>query len=227
MGTVRSIYLDQKDWLNLARAEHGHPKGAPYRDVLELLRNQTRSFEIVLPLSLAHYIETGHRAEPRSRQRLARTMMALSGFATMVPPSRLLPYQVDSAVSRFFRVDLDNGEAPTSFGVGINHALGRPLETSPPVARDDRMLYEAVALGGFPPEVDPVKACTPFSRGDGESYRDHEQSLSERVDRFQLRPRLGDVVYVTELVALLPYLNDSLTRAQLDFDAVLASGRME
>jgi hypothetical protein len=86
------------------------------------------------------------------------------------------------------------------------------------------MLYEAVALGGFPPEVDPVKACTPFSRGDGESYRDHEQSLSERVDRFQLRPRLGDVVYVTELVALLPYLNDSLTRAQLDFDAVLALG---
>ncbi|HET8669467.1 MAG TPA: hypothetical protein VFM05_02230, partial [Candidatus Saccharimonadales bacterium] len=81
------VYLDQKDWINLARAYYGRPDGQCYRDILQKILETVENKKAIYPLSFTHVIETNKRRDLTSRKRLASFMAEISQGNTIAPQS--------------------------------------------------------------------------------------------------------------------------------------------
>lgn len=122
-------YLDQFAWIGLARAAHGRPDGARYRDALEMCR-AARAHEVAsFPLDLYRYWETAKNHNDGSRNRLVDTMIELSDFDAIITPKQLLHYEIDIALrARFARPN--DVTAPRVFGRGIAHLTAGGVDNS-------------------------------------------------------------------------------------------------
>ena len=69
------IYLDQKDWINLARAYYHTALGEKYLPVLEKIRIALSDQSVIFPLSSTHFIETGKIKDISRRKRLAQVLL--------------------------------------------------------------------------------------------------------------------------------------------------------
>jgi hypothetical protein len=95
---VHLIYLDQKDWVNLAKAASGHADGSQYRDVLEVLRNARATQRAIIPLSVTLYMEMSGTKNARQRAVVANIMEELSGFASLIDRSLLMRHELDAVI---------------------------------------------------------------------------------------------------------------------------------
>lgn len=126
---MRRIYLDQKDWIALARAAAGKPDRPEYAEVLTLLRAGVEAGTVSVPLSQAHYQETSHRKPFAKRLELAALMAELSRFHTIAPFYRLskdeMRYVIAAHPDQFDGL-LTTQPPPVPFGCGGDHAFGYP-----------------------------------------------------------------------------------------------------
>jgi hypothetical protein len=118
-----SVYLDHKDWINLAKARVGHPGGEAYRNIYSSLCDLSAAGEIRVVLSASSYMEL-HRTVPTDRQKtdLAATMGQISHFNTIAPRSVLLEAQVDASLHRHFGRPMFPRK-PRVFGRGFHFAF--------------------------------------------------------------------------------------------------------
>jgi len=125
LDSVKRVYLDMKDWINLGRAYHGRPDGARYQDALLVAQAGVEAGLVSFPLSSAHYQELGRRSDWRSRHRLAEVMELLSRFHTMASLLELVPAELDRALqARFGRPTQPLPLQP--FGMGVRFAANDP-----------------------------------------------------------------------------------------------------
>ena len=75
---MRTIYLDQTHWIELATAYHGRDTDPALRAVLDFVVTSRETGHARFPLSMAHYVETAKRYDQDSRVRLATVMRDLS-----------------------------------------------------------------------------------------------------------------------------------------------------
>jgi hypothetical protein len=135
----RSVFLDLKDWINLAKARAGRADGEPFEPIYRRLVALTANGELVVPLSSAIYMEPQHAVRsPRQRADVADVMSEVSRFWSLAPWSNLLPCEVDASLhARRGRPAFP--QKPVVFGVGFGFALmGQELTgeiTGPPEGR--------------------------------------------------------------------------------------------
>jgi hypothetical protein len=131
MSMVR-VYLDQRDWITLARQHYGLTTDDELAGVLALIREASLQGYASFPLSAAHYMETFHQHDPGRRRRLGAFMADISRFHTIAGAPDLLEDEVTSAVRSL--VGLAPLREPPVFGRGAWHALGfeRPAYFSDP-----------------------------------------------------------------------------------------------
>ncbi len=240
LRTVKRIYLDQNKWIDLAAAEKEQPKGAPFGDVLVLLRAAVDASEVSLPLSSVHYMETNTRRHWESRRDLGVTMLALSRLHTIAPPDAVVPAEIDRALrERYGRPASVRPLRP--FGRGASHAFAReipryriPEDLVDMVAdrwdfeRQANQLQEALFLTGAPPafekrmpDFDPLAHLQVGERyaRDKEALRELRQAgnwhRGEGADRLAKAQALTDHLEV---------INDALERAGISADLLLAEG---
>jgi len=56
---MKSIYLDQNKFIDLARAHHGRADGEKYKPALEHALHSVQTEQWRIPLSIVHVMETG------------------------------------------------------------------------------------------------------------------------------------------------------------------------
>ncbi len=122
---MMTIYLDQMKWIDLARAETGHPQGAQHVDSLEAFKRAADDGRASFPLSVAHYIETGKTQERRRRVDLAKTMMRLAGMDRIAPPHVIVPWEIRRAIIEVFDLNVRLPELQL-FGETAAHAHALP-----------------------------------------------------------------------------------------------------
>lgn len=124
-GSVLTIYLDQNKWIDLARAETGHPRGEPFLEIMAVLKNAVDDGRAQFPLSVAHYYETSKQRNGKKRMELATTMVRLAGTLRIAPPHTIVPWEIQRALVEVFGLPL---EVPTLklFGDGVAHAFSAP-----------------------------------------------------------------------------------------------------
>lgn len=140
---VRRVYLDQRDWVRLARQHYGRTNDDAVAGVLALVLEASRTGQASFPLSAVHYLETYHRREPASRQRLGAFMAEVSRFHTIASATDILESEIRLSVRVFG--GLDPGPGPAVFGRGVAHAFGEP---APPYFRDPVARRRAIAALG-------------------------------------------------------------------------------
>lgn len=91
-GPVTRVYLDQNKWIDLARAETGHPLGAAFVETLAILKRAADEGRARFPLSAAHYYETAKQRNERKRVELAATMTGLACDVRIASPHVIVPW---------------------------------------------------------------------------------------------------------------------------------------
>jgi hypothetical protein len=122
---VKRVYLDQAEWIELARARLGKPTSEGAREVLDIARAGVPLGLVAFPLSGVHYMENAKTHRWRQRGALAATMAELSCFATIAPASRLLEGELDQALRKMFGRPYEVRPID-AFGTGGAHAFGEP-----------------------------------------------------------------------------------------------------
>jgi hypothetical protein len=121
---IKRVYLDQNQWIALAREENGVSHNAAVADALTVVEEAARSRHASFPLSAAHYFETMRRGNPGSRQRLGAFMARISKFDTMASAPDVLEAEVRrGALALVGARELP--PEPQVFGRGFRHAFGK------------------------------------------------------------------------------------------------------
>jgi hypothetical protein len=120
-----TVYLDQNKWIDLARAETGHPLGAPFKEVLTVFKEAKDGGRARFPLSSAHYYETGKQHDRKKRAELALTMLRLSGTLRIAPPQTIVPWELQRAMVEVFDLPYTVPDLQL-FGPGVAHAFSAP-----------------------------------------------------------------------------------------------------
>jgi hypothetical protein len=121
---LKRVYLDQRDWIRLARQHYGRANDEATADVLALVREASAAGLASFPLSAAHYFETYRQHDPERRRRLGAFMAEISRLNTIAGAPDLLEAEVEVA----FRALAGAAPArqPRVFGRGAAHAFGQP-----------------------------------------------------------------------------------------------------
>src|ERR1700679_3980220 len=78
------VYMDLNNWIGLAQALTGHPKGAAHGDVLQACRAARSAGKALFVLSGTIYAEVQKIKDPMQRRRLSEVMEELTDFSTLV-----------------------------------------------------------------------------------------------------------------------------------------------
>ncbi|MGW6457521.1 hypothetical protein ACWF94_16645 [Streptomyces sp. NPDC055078] len=118
---LKRVYLDQRDWVALARQHYGRSHDDAIAGVLAMVREASESGHASFPLSAVHYQETYHQRDPDRRRRLGAFMAEISRYHTIAGAPDLLAAEVHVAVSVL--TGATPNHAPVPFGIGANHAF--------------------------------------------------------------------------------------------------------
>jgi hypothetical protein len=239
---VRRVYLDQNKWIDLARAVTGDASGERFTDARLVLKAGIESGQVSLPLSSAHYMETQHRRDWRSRRDLAETMIAFSKLHAIAPQEQLLPGEIDVALGTLFGVP-ETPRIVRPFGTGVSHAFGMPIGpyripdelreyVDDPVSFErsaSRLLEQHLLIGPSPKaEKEGIPDYDPFSHLQvGERYAKAKEDLREvrKEHGWYKGERLARASMVQALTDHLPVIEEAMSRAGLAFHALLAQGQ--
>lgn len=136
---LKRVYLDQRDWITLARQHYGKTQDDEVAGVLALVREASAAGHASFPLSASHYIETYHHCDSGRRGRLGTFMAEISRFHTIASAPDLLEAEVHVAICSVAGVKPTH--TPVPFGVGVRHAFGKD---APPSYFTDRELEKRV-----------------------------------------------------------------------------------
>ena len=165
-----TVYLDQNKWIDLARAETGHPDGEPFVETLALLKRAVDDGRARFPLSAAHYYETGKQRNRKKRTQLATTMVRLANSLRIAPPHTIVPWEIERALVEVFNLPLAVPDLEL-FGDGVAHAFSAPTmryvapgewhgislpsESQEELQRRAEPAFEAMILASVTPEGMP------------------------------------------------------------------------
>lgn len=126
------LYLDQCHWINLARANYGHPMGHPIQDAFAAVRKAVDGGKLILPFSVAHDLDMMSDPYPDRRERLARFMVDLSRNRTLLPFWTVQSWEIKNALGQLFgqesRIPIRSGIV----GEGLANAFGKQLRCAGP-----------------------------------------------------------------------------------------------
>lgn len=112
------IYLDQNQWIPLARAFHGREQNAEVVRAADLISNAVRSGAVRLPISRLHLIEATKTPDDARRRRLIEAFIHFS-HGWIVRPAEVLHAE---ELLKWFRGE--EPVAPTALGRGLLAAFG-------------------------------------------------------------------------------------------------------
>lgn len=230
------IYLDQFAWIGLAKAAHGRPDGARYRNALEMCRAARVREVASFPLDLYRYWETAKNHNDGSRNRLVDTMIELSDFDAITTPRQLLYYEIDMALqARLGRPT--NVTAPRVFGRGIAHLTAgavrnatRPTDeravsedkTSDIRAPIHRQFEELLLRAG--PSTHARVGLPLDLINWGDLFVQHEASVAEDIARRKIpRAELLPAVIHSDFNDIAPAIRDRVTAAGISATEVAES----
>lgn len=231
---MKTVYLDQNKWIDLSRAHHGDPLGAPFQAVLSAASLAVSDGTASFPLSAGHYFETWKQRKGDPRRALAEVMSNLSQHRTIGDQRSITIAEIDEALRQEFGAP----EVPRTvepFGYGAAHAFGRPeladyrqlAATDPRFAGLDEAIadvFERETLSG-PTEDLPVAG---IAQPNLEAAIDYATSQNELAAGFAAhntsRGEQERTIAALELSSLLHLIMPALVRAGITEDAFFALG---
>lgn len=120
----KAVYLDMNVWVSMVRGTvKGDSEWMAARSALEMA---VKKEQIVIPLSVAHYLELWHRRDQRSREQVGAAMQDLTGYTTIPSPHLVRRSEVRSLITRLSGRSSGTLSFSDLVGHGATHAFGSP-----------------------------------------------------------------------------------------------------
>ncbi|WP_417218581.1 hypothetical protein [Arthrobacter sp.] len=233
-----TVYLDQNKWIDLARAESGHPQGARFVETLAVLKAAADDGRARFPLSMAHYYETGKQRDRRKREDLATTMTRLAGMLRIAPPHVIVPWEIKRALIDSFGLDVPVEELDL-FGLGVAHAAASPslryvapteyrgvplpADVRQEIQRRAEPEYERVILAGATPDGMPDDrriVLNDMKHLTDDRFVDGQRNVADVLKSLG-RGRLNDVMVATAIADIIDPLLRISGQLGVDFDEIV------
>lgn len=120
---LTTIYLDQKDWLNLYRAYYGLENADLYKETLESLVAAVDEGRIFVLISSTNILEMLKYGDKEGRLKLCELFARISKGRTIAPHFSLIPYEIRNALNLIFAVGVPDHKIGC-FGAGGLFAIG-------------------------------------------------------------------------------------------------------
>lgn len=121
--TCRYAYLDQNQWIYLAKDYWGKPHKQAHRGIAQRILAKVNSGQLRLPLSTTHFIEHLRAEDAARRRRLAKVFDLFSHGWYVASWATVLPVEIHQAVAKIFS-DPHTVIRPQVFGRGYLFGLG-------------------------------------------------------------------------------------------------------
>lgn len=102
--TPKNLYLDQNQWIYLAKDYWGRPHSPKHTGIAERVLAMVTAGDLRIPLNTIHLIEHLRAEDPGRRQRLAEVFELFGGGWYMASWSLTLPFEIHQAVANAFGV---------------------------------------------------------------------------------------------------------------------------
>ena len=119
------IYLDQKDWILLAKVWKNKENNPKIKKLLHKLHLLSYMGQIRIPISINHIFETSNRKDDKSRNELIDLMIILSKGYTIIPYTTIIPHEIKNVI--YIRLGINDKVFPVKkvvFSRGIGNILG-------------------------------------------------------------------------------------------------------
>lgn len=230
---MKIAYLDQNQWIQLARIHHGRLTDPALVAALTAVNTAVSEGRLGLPLSAIHYMETARVTQPGRRARLGTVMWELSRDLTIASYRSILTFELETALrKRFPHIKVRPFQLISQ---GVAHAFGMevaPFRLAPAFrsvlseavaadleARINAIAERALVTGEGPPGVPMLTfGLTEHNR----RFQEHLSTLHPRLT--QLPPdQWDDLLYAISVVDILEPLNEVAGYHKLDKDAIATS----
>jgi len=118
------VYLDQNQWICLARAFHGRAVTSEHREVVSHLLSKVDQGLCRVPPNWSHLVEHLKKGNRHSRARLAEVFELFSRSWFLAAWSTVLPQELSRAVAETFGI-VPAPSAPVVIGHGVLFGAGR------------------------------------------------------------------------------------------------------
>ena len=137
---MKTIYLDQNKWIDLARATKYPDKYPDYRELLDRIETEVSRGEWVFPLSVIHFTETLLRANIESRLELAKIMAKYSKSYSIKPYFEFEPIEIHNCFANIHDTTKIRSISPISrnflSAIGIED-IAKELKNELPSEQED------------------------------------------------------------------------------------------
>jgi hypothetical protein len=241
---MKTIYLDQMKWIDLARAATGHPLGVDYVGCLEVFQRAVDDGRARFPLSAAHYYETSKQHNIQRRVDVATVMTRLSDSVRLAPPHVIVPWEARRALAEVLGLPLSTPDIRL-LGFGAAHAFDSPsLGYSAPETYGGISLSEPVRatlqdsvgaslewalLSSTVPDDVPEEARVILNRVKGMTdarFVSGQEYVADELLKLG-RHRLDDVMLATAIADIVQPLQVAATSLRVSLnDDIIEAGRM-
>ena len=147
------IYFDQNIWIKLARVYYGETIDNSISNTCTNLINLSEQEKIIIPLSAAHMIETSHRRDQESRERLAKFMCLLSRTYTIMPYYCIRYTELKNAIMKRYNNSTINVKNMV-IGKGISHMLGSKPSVQGAITNNSKITLTKEYISNIKNELD-------------------------------------------------------------------------
>lgn len=234
---MRTIYLDQNKWIDLARARVRSDVDRGLRAALETVDDHVRRAEWIVPVSSTHHIEMANIGNRRRRFELGETMWELSRGWTMAPYAAIVRHELDQVLqARFPTIQ------PRPFqllGKGVAHAFGQsdlryrvpgvvrhrfPVAFVEALEAQGTEIIERAVLTGQTPDGSPPPAVD--LSGFDVNFMDHLDELPSTLEDLP-RSRWHDALVAMSLVDIRDAVSEALQHHDITWDQLIQAGKDE
>ena len=232
---LKRVYLDQRDWITLARQYYGRTDDKEIADVLAFVREASSAGIVSFPLSSVHYEETWRQRDPGRRQRLGAFMAEISHFHTIADAPSLLEAEVHTSLCEM--VGLKPTNRPRPFGLGVAHAFNTDKLSLFAAADAERHVIaqigaealfefrEAALLVG-PPERLPANGIALPTRKFAQRQLDFERETAQKLQGWgHNSDRAHRLVLAQESQDIVELVNDEAAGSRIDMWSYISSRR--
>ena len=99
---MKVLFLDQNKWIDLARVASGASPWIDHTAIYDALSQAIDSRKLIVPLSMAHIIETSKVNDPSRRRQLAYTQSKFSGGFVFRSRKARLQQEIQCALKKAF-----------------------------------------------------------------------------------------------------------------------------
>jgi hypothetical protein len=119
------VYLDLNHWVELSKAQAGHPGGEQFRGVLEACVDAVERGAALFPLADATFYEVSRIASHRKRRNLADVMERVSRYFVVTSRSVIADHEVEALLDRLVGPRPEPVHPTAYLDWGIARAFGK------------------------------------------------------------------------------------------------------